>query len=141
MSWVAFNEAYVLEAMPTELGPVYGTWIAQHPQKADRLRAIARTVTADFRTGLSANPWVTMDPETDRLPERCVRHALTAVFYHLSLEMGLSINMSAQTAFINAEVYMRRLYTSQAVVDGETRGQSPAFNADTARAARRLAVA
>ena len=81
-----------------------------------------------------------MDDETDTLPERCVQHALTVVFYHLMLEMGLSVNMSAQTAFINAQVYMRQLYKSDAVVDRESVGDTPSYSTDDEHPVRLLTL-
>jgi len=141
VTWVDLTEAFVLAAMPTEIRPAYDAWIVSNPAKADRLGEIVASVVADFRTGLAANPTMVMDDETDTLPERCVQHALTAVFYHLTLEMGLSVNMSAQTAFINAETYLRGLYTSDAVVDRASIGDSPSYNPDVERAARSLALA
>jgi len=141
MSWITVNEAYVLAAMPSELESEYATWIVANPDKADRLTEIAGSVVADFRTGLGANPSVVMESGDDTLPERCVRHCLMIIFYHLSLEMGISINMSAQTAFINAEVYMRQLYTSDAVVDRDAVGQTPSYSPEVARDSRALTLA
>ena len=140
MTWVALTEAFVLAAMPTEIRPEYDAWLVANPAKADRLGEIIDSVVADFRTGLGANPSMVMDAETDTVPERCVQHALTVIFYHLTLEMGISINMSAQTAFINAETYLRRLYLSDAVVDRDAVGQTPSYEADVERSARTLAL-
>ena len=141
MSWVAMTEAYVLAAMPSEIRPEYDSWIVANPAKSGRLVEILEGVVADFRTGLTANPSVVMDSETDTLPERCPLHALAIIFYYLALEIGLSINMSAQTAFINAEVYMRQLYTSDAIVDRDALGQSPSYSTEIERDARTLALA
>ena len=138
MSWVAITETFVLAAMPSEVKPEYEAWILANPDKSDRLGEIIDSVVADFRAGLSANPSVVMDSETDTLPERCIQHALAIVFYYLSLEIWLSINMSAQTAFINAEVYMRKLYTSDAVVDRDSIGETPSYEPDVTRESRAL---
>ena len=140
MSWVTVDEAYVLAAMPTEIESGYSSWVVANPGKAERLGEITGNVVADFRTGLSANPSVAMDSDEDTLPERCLQHALTIIVYHLSLEMGVSINMSAQTAFINAETYLRNLYTSEAVVDRDAVGDTPSYNPNMQRAARTLAL-
>ncbi len=136
MGWVRVNEGYILGAMPSELGPVYSGWVSAHPGKAGRLGEIAGSVIADFRAGLGANPTVVMDPEGDALPERCVKHCLVIVFYHLALEMGVSVNMSAQTAFINAEVYMRQLYLRTNVVERGFAGANPSYRADAMRRLR-----
>ena len=138
MAWIEFDESYVLAAMPSEMEAPYGTWITD-PGKTGRLAEIVGSVLADFRTGLSANPNVAIDSASGTLPERCLQHALTIVFYHLGLEMGLSVNMSAQTAFINAETYLRQLYTSDAVVDGEEVGETPWYGPAADRPARTLA--
>jgi hypothetical protein len=140
MSWFTVNEAYILSAMPSEIEGKYTTWLAENPDKAGRLGEIAGSVVADFRAGLSANPAVEMDSGEETLPERCLQHAVTVIVYHLSLEIGVSINMSAQTAFINAQTYMRNLYTSDAVVDRDAVGDTPTYNADVERAARTLAL-
>lgn len=137
MAWIAFTEAYVLAAMPSEIEARYATWILD-PDKAGRLAEIISSVVADFRAGLAANPNIVMDSASDTLPERCLQHALVIVFYHLVLEMGVSVNMSAQTAFINAETYMRQLYHSDAVVDREAVGETPSYGAADARQVRTL---
>ncbi len=125
--WSTFDEAYVLGALPSDVGSAYAAWIAANPGKSQRLGLIVEQVRADFRGGLSANPNGTMDPDPETLHPRCVPHALTVVVYHLTLEMGLPINTSAQTAFINAQVYLRRLYTSEvALLDGAV-SRSPSY--------------
>ena len=118
VEWIEFGEGYVLGALPSDVGTAYGAWIAAKPDKAGRLAVIVGQVLADFRTGLSANPNVAVDADETKLEIRCVPHALASVVYHLMMEMGLSINMSGMTAFNNAQVYLRRLYTSDEVFSG-----------------------
>lgn len=137
MEWIDFTEEYALGAMPSDVRTVYDAWVAAHPEKAGRLEAIAGQVLADFRSGLSANPSVEMDGDEAKLHERCVPHALTTVIYHLMLEMGVAINMSAQTAFNNAQVYLRRLYTSEVVLDAAV-SRTPSYEAEVERAERTI---
>ncbi len=139
MDWIEFTEVYVLAAMPTDMRTAYDAWVVAHPGKEGRLAEIAGQVLADFRSGLSANPSVVMEADEDLLAERCVPHALTIVFYNLMLEMGLAINMSAQTAFSNAEVYLRRLYESDEILDGAAMSQTPSYESEIEREARLLA--
>jgi hypothetical protein len=135
--WIEFSETYVLGAMPSDVATAYGVWLTAHPAKAGRLGEIVGQVLADFRTGLSANPNVTMDADAAKLEVRCVPHSLTTVIYHLMLEMGLSVNMSAQTAFNNAQVYLRRLYTSDEVLDAEV-SRTPSYVTGVRHAPRAL---
>ncbi|MDD5706467.1 MAG: hypothetical protein PHR35_11105 [Kiritimatiellae bacterium] len=135
--WVEFTETYVLAAMPSDVSLAYTAWIGAHPEKAERLEAIAGQVLADFRSGLSANPYIEIDEDEGKLLERCVPHALTTVIYHLMLEMGMSVNMSAQTAFNNAQVYLRRLYLSDEALDGGG-GGTPAYKTGIEREERVL---
>ena len=139
VAWVRVDAAYVLGAMPTELAGPYSAWIAGDPGKAERLAAITRGVVADFRTGLRSNPTVVMAPGVDELPERAVRHALNIIYYNLGLEMGLSINYSAQQGFVNAEIYVRQLYTSEALIDPERLSDTPSYRRQVQREARALA--
>jgi hypothetical protein len=139
MGWIAFDGAYVLAGLPTEIAALYDQWIIDNPEKADRLGEIVDSVVADFRTGLSANPSVTLDAGENTLPERCVQHALTIVTYHLALEVGLSINMSAQRSFVAAQTYLRDLYKSDAVVNRDSESGVPSYSVDTERMARTLA--
>ena len=139
VGWVTVDEAYVLGAMPTELVAPYTAWLSGNPDKADRLAAITRGVVADFRTGLRSNPTVVMAPGADELPERAVRHALNIIFYNLGLEMGLTINFSAQQGFVNAEIYARQLYTSEALIDPERLSDTPSYRRQVQREARALA--
>jgi len=86
-TWITFNEAYVLGAMPLALRTAYNTWIAAHPAKAGRLAALIAGVVADFREGLRREAVETLDGNTAALPERCVRHAGAFVYFHLGVEM------------------------------------------------------
>jgi len=139
MGWIAFDEAYVLAGLPTEIGGLYEQWLVDNPEKADRLGEIVDSVVADFRTGLSANPSITLDAGENTLPERCVQHALMIVTYHLALEMGISINMSAQRSFLTAQTYLRDLYKSDAVVNRDGDSGFPSYSGETERPARALA--
>ena len=127
MTWIAFDQAYVLGAMPTDVRVAYDAWVTGNPGKSDRLDEITGQVLADFRSGLSSNPNQVMEVDETLLPLRCGPHALTIVLYYLMLEMGLAVNMSAQTAFSNAEVYLRRLYISDARVDGVAVSITPSY--------------
>ncbi|MDD5707412.1 MAG: hypothetical protein PHR35_15930 [Kiritimatiellae bacterium] len=135
--WIEFTETYVLAAMPSDVSLAYTAWIGAHPEKAERLAAIAGQVLADFRSGLSANPFIEMDVDETTLPDRCVPHALTIVIYHLMLEMSVAVNMSAQTAFNNAQVYLRRLYLSDEPL-GTAGAGTPAYTTGIERAERVL---
>lgn len=61
--WIVFDGAYVLGAMPPDVGKAYAAWIAAKPDKAGRMEEIVGQVLADFRTGLLANPNVPMDAD------------------------------------------------------------------------------
>ncbi len=135
--WIEFSEAYVLAALPSDVRAAYDAWLIANPDKDERLAAITGQVLADFRSGLSANPNVVVDPDTTMLHQRCVLHAQTCVVYHLTLEMGLPINTSAQTAFNNAQVYLRRLYQSDEVLDAEV-SRTPSYVTDVERPERRI---
>ena len=99
--------------------------------KTGRLAVIVGQVLADFRTGLSANPNMPVDEDETKLEIRCVPHALATVVYNLMMEMGLSVNMSGMTAFNNAQVYLRRLYTSDEVLSGAV-SATPSYRASGA---------
>ena len=130
MTWIEVNEAYALGAMPSEVRTAYDKWLVSYPGKAGRLSAVCGQVVADFRTGLGSNPNMVMEDGDAMVPSQCVPHATTIVFYHLMLEMGVAVNVSAQTAFINAEVYLRRLYLSDAQVEGAVVSRSPSYSTD-----------
>ena len=135
--WIEFSLAYVLAALPSDVRAAYDAWLTANPGKAGRLEAIVGQVLSDFRSGLSANPNVAVDPDPALLHVRCVPHAQTVVVYHLTLEMGLPINTSAQTAFNNAQVYLRRLYTSDEVLDAEV-SRTPSYVTGVERPERRI---
>jgi len=138
MEWVACTEAYVLVAMPTEVRTAYDKWLVTFPSKAGRLGVLGGQVVEDFRRALGSNPNVTLEDGDDLLPKQCVPHAMTVIFYHLMLEMGVAVNLSAQTAFSNAQVYLRRLYVSDAVMDGAALSKTPSYVAGLSRVPRVL---
>ncbi len=87
-AWITVDEAYLLGAMPTALRTAYDDWLAANPSKAGRLAALTAGVVADFREGLRREGAEALDREADRLPERCLRHAVACVCSHLAVEMG-----------------------------------------------------
>ena len=136
MDWIECTEEYVLSAMPSEVRGAYDKWLVVYPIKSGRLGKLVGQVVADFRSGLAANPNMVLEDGDDLLPEQCVTHATTIMYYHLMLEMGVAVNMSAQTAFSSAQVYLRRLYTSEALVAGVAMSRTPSYKAAVRRQSR-----
>jgi hypothetical protein len=54
------------------------------------------------------------------------------------MEMGMTVNMSGMTAFNNAQVYLRRLYTSDEVLDAVV-SRTPSYVTGVRRVPRALA--
>ena len=109
MQWVAFDTALLMADFPSDLRPLYDSWIAQYPDKANRLAQIAERVVAEFRDAIVSNPENTLVPDETMIPESCIRSAETMTFFNLMMEMGLSIKQEAQESMTRAEISLRQI--------------------------------
>ena len=109
MQWVVFNADLLMADFPTDLRPLYETWISQHPDKAGRLVQIIERIRSEFRDAILTNPENTVDPDKTTIPESCIRSAETMGFYNLMMEMGLSIKEEAQQSMTRAEIFLRQI--------------------------------
>lgn len=107
--WTAIDEPYLLGAMPTALRTAYDAWLAANPAKDGRLAALAAGVVADFREGLRREGAEALEEDTATLPERCARHAVACVCFHLAVEMGAALEADALREFEVARAELDRL--------------------------------
>ena len=109
MQWVVFNADLLMADFPTDLRPIYESWVLQHPDKADRLAMVIENTRSEFRDSILNNPENTLNEDEITIPESCVRSAETIVFYYLMMEMGISIKAEAQQSMTRAEMFLRQI--------------------------------
>ena len=129
MNWIALTESQVLADFPTDLQPLYDQWIVDYPAKAGRLAEIVGRVVSEFRDSIASNPVNVFDEDETKIPESCLRHAETMVFYGLMMEMGLSIQEEAQESMTRADIFLRQIGYGNFTTRGENAAApSPHYN-------------
>jgi hypothetical protein len=127
MIWVALTEALVLTDLPTELGALYTTWLAANPTKATRLAQITANTVAEFRDAITTNPANTLDDDTTKIPQSCIRSAETIIYFSLMMEMGLSLKSEAIQSMTRADMFLRQIqYKNFSTQTGTTTATKPA---------------
>ncbi|MBP7429868.1 MAG: hypothetical protein KBC05_10565 [Candidatus Hydrogenedentes bacterium] len=130
MEWIALTEALMLADFPSELKPLYDTWLADNPDKAGRLAAIIANTAAEIRALIASNPANTLDEDETKIPLSLLRQAETLIYFTLSMEMGVSIAPEANQAMIRAEITLRTLVYGRYLVSGGSSEDlpSPLYN-------------
>ena len=141
MNWIALTESQVLADFPTDLQPLYDQWIVDYPAKAGRLAEIVARVVSEFRDSIASNPVNVFDEDETKIPESCLRHAETMIFYGLMMEMGLSIQEEAQESMTRADIFLRQIGYGNFTTRGEdAAAPSPHYNPEPERPVRLLPV-
>ncbi|MBP7830979.1 MAG: hypothetical protein KA248_13790 [Kiritimatiellae bacterium] len=141
MNWIALNEAQVLADFPTDLKPLYDQWIVDYPDKAGRLAEITARTVSEVRDYIISNPANTLDADTTKIPESCLRHAETMIFYGLMMEMGLSIQEEAQESMTRADIFLRQIgYQHFSTTAEDAAAPSPRYNTEPDHPIRVLPV-
>ena len=111
--WITFDAAHVLGAMPVDLAQSYEYWIQANPEKEARFAQLITEVVSEFRGALGTNPRNEIDPDPDKLPMSCARHAELLVIARLRYELGQVMYEGDVQYVIRAEIFLRQLYVSR----------------------------
>ena len=130
-TWTPFTVAVVTNALPTALAESYASWLAAHPEKANRLVEIVEEIRRAFRDAVSTNPQNLMDTETDTLPNVGFRHAMDLLIYTLGREVGADVGADAYSQAMRADVWLRMVQDGGIPIpcDPELRGGTPSYKA------------
>ena len=74
--WTPLTVETVLNALPTDMGNLYRSWIDANPAKTERLGEIVAETVNMFREAVAVYPWYVMDPDITMVPVSGFRHNL-----------------------------------------------------------------
>lgn len=129
MEWITLDAATVTAHLPTDLAGLYATWLAENPDKANRLAEITANTVAELRDNIRSNPANTLDPDPAKIPQSAIRHAESIIFFQLSMEMGLDIDTEGTQSMTRADMFLRQIsYNHFATTGGESaEGPTPLY--------------
>jgi hypothetical protein len=121
--------AAVTEAMPTDMGALYRSWVDANPGKAGRLGQLVAETVATFREAVAANPACVLNDEPDTVPTAGFRHALNCVIFYLGMELGVQFAPEVYTLTMRADIWLRMVSsgTLNPVKTGD--GRTPSYAA------------
>ena len=102
--WTVLNEAVVLNALPTDLGNIYRSWVEGNPAKVDRLEELTEQVVQTFR---AAYPLSMRDEALDTVSVSAYHHAVNLIIHSLGMEMGVQFAPEVYTLLSQANVWLR----------------------------------
>jgi len=109
VEWVTLDESSVTAHLPTDLAEAYQSWLAANPDKAGRLSELTANTVAEFRDNIRTNPVNTLDPDPEKLPQSCVRHAESIIFFQLAMEMGVDLDTEGNQSMTRADIFLRQI--------------------------------
>ena len=83
--WKELTSETVLNALPTDMGNLYRSWVDANPTKVNRLAEIVSETVTMFREAVAVYPWYVMDPDITMVPVSGFRHALDMVIFNLGM--------------------------------------------------------
>ncbi len=124
-AWTEFSVDAVLNAMPTDMGNLYRSWVEGNPAKTNRLAELVAETMQTFREAVAVYPWYEEPPSGTVIPSTGFRHALNLVTFNLGMEMGVQFAPEVYSLFVQANIWLRMVQT------GRMRPVGTASNAGT----------
>ena len=130
--WKELKVETVLNALPTDMGNLYRSWVDANPTKTERLGEIVAETVNMFREAVAVYPWYVMDPDITMVPVSGFRHALDMVIFNLGMEMGVQFAPEVYSLITQANVWLRMVQTGKIrAVDTIGDGGSPRYSQKT----------
>ena len=112
-AWTEFSVDAVLNAMPTDMGNLYRSWVEANPDKANRLTEIVAEALQMFREAVAVYPWYEEPTSETVIPSTGYRHALNLVTFNLGMEMGVQFAPEVYSLFVQANIWLRMVQTGK----------------------------
>ena len=126
--WKELTSETVLNALPTDMGNLYRSWVDANPTKVNRLAEIVAETVNMFREVVEVYPWYVMDPDLTKVPVSGFRHALDMIIFNLGMEMGVQFAPEVYSLITQANVWLRMVQTGKIrAVDTIGDGGTPRF--------------
>jgi len=127
--WKELTVETVLNALPTDMGNLYRSWVDANPTKVNRLAEIVSETVTMFREAVAVYPWYVMDPDIIMVPVSGFRHALDMVIFNLGMEMGVQFAPEVYSLITQANVWLRMVQTGKIrAVDTIGDGGTPLYS-------------
>lgn len=135
--WTPLTSETVLNALPTDMGNLYRSWVDANPTKVERLGEIVTETVNIYREAVAVYPWYVMDPDLTKVPVSGFRHALDMVIFNLGMEMGVQFAPEVYSLVTQANVWLRMVQTGKIrAVDTIGDGGTPRYKAHCPRRSR-----
>ena len=121
-AWTELTLAVVVNALPTDLGALYLSWVDANEEKADRLAEIVVETVGIFRQAVAANLANAVDSDETKIPTTGFRHALNWVIFHLGMEMGVQFAPEVYTLITRADIWLRMVQSGSILIDVDGAG-------------------
>ena len=126
--WKELKVETVLNALPTDMGNLYRSWVDANPTKVNRLAEIVAETVNMFREVIEVYPWYVIDPDLTKVPVSGFRHALDMIIFNLGMEMGVQFAPEVYSLITQANVWLRMVQTGKIrAVDTIGDGGTPRF--------------
>jgi hypothetical protein len=106
-AWTALTLAVVENALPTDMGNLYRSWVDANPGKAGRLAELVAETVENFRQAAAASLVNEVDVDPTTVPTTGFRHALNSVIFNLGMEMGVQFAPEVYTLTTRADIWLR----------------------------------
>ena len=131
-TWTALTISEVQDAMPTELEPLYASWIVAHPEKDGRLEELTEETVAVCRAAVAAGAVNALDPDPTKVPISGFRHMLNIIFFNVGMEMGVDFEPEVHRVMTRADIWLRGVQLGTINVAGEeSTVPSPSYKVGT----------
>ena len=127
-AWTEFTVAVVTNAMPTDLGTLYASWVDAKPGKVNRLGELVAEVRNTFRKAVEANPANQLDEDPDTVPAPGFTHALNLVIFQLGMEMGAQFAPEVYGLNVQANIWLRMVQDGSIPVDSTAGDGTPSYS-------------
>ena len=126
-AWTELTVAVVMNALPTDMGNLYASWVDANPAKANRLDELVAEVRRTFRSAVESNPANQVDEEPGTVPSAGFTHALNLVIFQLGMEMGVQFAPEVYGLNIQANIWLRMVQGGGLPVDSMAGGGTPSY--------------
>ena len=127
-AWTELSVDVVRNALPTDMGNLYASWVDANAAKANRLTELVAETREMFRQAVAGNPVCTVDTDPNTVPTTGFRHALNTVIFNLGMEMGVQFAPEVYTLITRADIWLRMVQNGGInPVDTSAGGGTPTY--------------
>jgi len=131
MDWFSITGAHILSIMPPSNKVLFDAWIADYPDKAERIELTVAGVVAQFRAALQNNSANYINPDPSSLPQPMLREAEILTLGAIYQEMEKPLTSVEADQLNRAAISLRTYFVSNINFTPDTRIGFPTYNKRT----------